>query len=185
MSSTKRALLEQVKVDDPQSWSDFVATYRPLISQTVIQRGVPPADVPDVIQDVFTRLVREMRRFSYSRDRGRFRSWLRRVTMNSVFDWYRKQSKQSSSTIQNMGDVSAKSEGMTDDRQREKMQAAIQLVQPETRPLTWACFEQHLVQGRKAEEVARELGVTTNAVYINSSRVLNRVRECCQTDKRR
>jgi len=178
MSSTKRVLLEQVKVNDPQSWADFVDVYRPLITQTIIQRGVPQTDVQDVVQDVFTRLVREMRRFSYDRDRGRFRSWMRRVTTNAVFDWHRKRLKQSNSSC-DLGGVPSAMEGGEHDPKREMMQAAINLVKPETRSLTWRCFELHLLQGLKAKDVARELGLTANAVYINSSRVLSRVREYC------
>lgn len=182
MSSTRRALLDQVKVNDPQSWTEFVETYRPLITQTVTLRGVPQNDVQDVVQDVFTRLVREMPRFAYNQDRGRFRSWLRRVTINAVFDWHRKRQKQSTSSCDVQSVSSESSE--TDDLQREMMQTAIEQVKPETRPLTWRCFEQHLMLGHKAEDVAMQLGLTTNAVYINSSRVLSRVREFCHTQAR-
>lgn len=182
MSSTRRALLDQVKVNDPQSWSDFVETYRPLILQTVIQRGVPQNDVQDVVQDVFTRLVRELPRFSYDRDRGRFRSWLRRVTTNAVFDWHRKRQKVNGlgHEVQSLAEIC---ECVHQDSQRELMQLAMRRVKAETRSRTWACFEQHLVLGRPADEIARELGLTTNAVYINSSRVLDRVRQSCHGTK--
>jgi hypothetical protein len=44
-----------------------------------------------------------------------------------------------------------------------------------TRPKTWQCFEQHVLQHRPAADVARDLGTTVNAVYLNSMRVMKRV----------
>jgi RNA polymerase sigma-70 factor (ECF subfamily) len=50
-------------------------------------------------------------------------------------------------------------------------------MQREFRPATWkACWEQ-VVEGRPPAEVARELGLTLNAVYVARSRVLRRLRE--------
>jgi len=50
----------------------------------------------------------------------------------------------------------------------------------EMQPKTWACFEQHLVQGRASDRIAAELGLTAVAVRVNASRVLARVKEQCQ-----
>lgn len=45
------------------------------------------------------------------------------------------------------------------------------------RPATWkACWE-FMIVGRPAEAVAKELGLTVNAVYLAKSRVLSRLRE--------
>ena len=44
-------------------------------------------------------------------------------------------------------------------------------------PATWrACWE-NVVEGRPAAEVARELGITVNAVYLAKSRVLRRLHQ--------
>jgi RNA polymerase sigma-70 factor (ECF subfamily) len=53
---------------------------------------------------------------------------------------------------------------------------AFQLMQAEFPPLTWkACWE-YMVAERSAPEVATELGITVNAVYLAKSRVLARLR---------
>jgi RNA polymerase sigma-70 factor (ECF subfamily) len=55
-------------------------------------------------------------------------------------------------------------------------QRALQLMQSEFTPTTWkACWET-VVQGRATAEVARELGITENAVYVAKCRVLRRLR---------
>ena len=46
-------------------------------------------------------------------------------------------------------------------------------------PRTWACFERHILGHEPAADVARDLGLTVNAVYVNSSNVLSRVRAKC------
>jgi RNA polymerase sigma-70 factor (ECF subfamily) len=54
---------------------------------------------------------------------------------------------------------------------------ALQLMQAEFQPATWkACWET-VVCGRPAAEVARELGISVNAVYLARGRVLRRLRE--------
>ena len=50
-------------------------------------------------------------------------------------------------------------------------------MQAEFQPATWrACWE-FVVRDRPAAEVASDLGITVNAVYLAKSRVLRRLRE--------
>lgn len=53
----------------------------------------------------------------------------------------------------------------------------MEVMQQEFQPTTWkACWE-HVVGGRPAIDVARELNITPNAVYLAKSRVLRRLRQ--------
>ena len=53
---------------------------------------------------------------------------------------------------------------------------ALQLMRAECSAVEWkACWE-YVVQDRPANEVARELGLTVNQVYLTKSRILHRVR---------
>jgi hypothetical protein len=56
---------------------------------------------------------------------------------------------------------------------------ALERVRGRSRPTTWACFERHLLERRPSAQVAGELGISANAVQVNSSRVLDRVRKFC------
>ena len=42
-------------------------------------------------------------------------------------------------------------------------------------------FEQYAIKGRPVEDVARELNLTRNAIYISKSRILARMREIRET----
>jgi RNA polymerase sigma-70 factor (ECF subfamily) len=57
---------------------------------------------------------------------------------------------------------------------------ALEKVRDASKPTTWACFEEHILKGRRAADVAGQLGITTNALYVNASRVQARVREQCR-----
>jgi len=54
---------------------------------------------------------------------------------------------------------------------------ALELMRADFQPVTWqACWE-FVVRDRPAAEVAAELGITINTVYLAKSRVLRRLRE--------
>jgi DNA-directed RNA polymerase specialized sigma24 family protein len=54
---------------------------------------------------------------------------------------------------------------------------AAELLQHEFEQRTWQAFWQAAMAERTAAEIAAELGMTTNAVYLAKSRVLRRLRE--------
>jgi len=57
------------------------------------------------------------------------------------------------------------------------VQRALQLMQSDFEPTTWqACWET-VAQARPAGQVALELGITVNAVYLAKARILNRLRQ--------
>ena len=54
---------------------------------------------------------------------------------------------------------------------------ALEIMQAEFEPSTWQACWQTTVEDRPAADVAAELGITINAVYVARSRVLRRLRE--------
>ncbi len=50
-------------------------------------------------------------------------------------------------------------------------------IKQQSRAETWACFEQHLLRRRSGAEVGAELGLSANSVYVNASRVFDRVQK--------
>lgn len=53
---------------------------------------------------------------------------------------------------------------------------AAQLIRAEFEDVTWRAFEGYVLRDRPVAEVASELGVSVNAVYVAKSRVLRRLR---------
>jgi hypothetical protein len=56
------------------------------------------------------------------------------------------------------------------------MQRAARLIQADFEPTTWESFRLYVLEGRPAADVAASLGISRNAVYLSSNRVLARLR---------
>jgi RNA polymerase sigma-70 factor (ECF subfamily) len=54
---------------------------------------------------------------------------------------------------------------------------AIELMQADFQPATWKAFWEFVVNGRPAADIARELDLTPNAIYLARGRVLQRLRQ--------
>lgn len=184
--STRVSLL--VRVRDPRdeaAWLEFVEVYAPLIYRYARHSGLQEADADDVTQDVLRTTVRTMPAFEYDPRRGRFRGWLRTLTINQVRDHLarRKRREQGSGDtgvhqwLKEQTDESESDEEFWEREYRERLfQWAADRVRVQFREATWRAFEETTIAGRHAEEVAKELGLSVGAVYIAKSRVLAKLK---------
>ncbi|MBI5864697.1 MAG: sigma-70 family RNA polymerase sigma factor [Planctomycetes bacterium] len=86
-SATRLSLIARVR--DPANgtaWAEFEQRYRDLVQHYALARGLQFCDAEDVCQIVFFRLSKYLRSFSYSAERGRFRSYLGAVVRNVIFE---------------------------------------------------------------------------------------------------
>ena len=65
------------------------------------------------------------------------------------------------------------------DREHDRYVAdkIMQMIRPRFRPNTWEAFHRFVVEDKDAEQVAADLGMSVNSVYIAKSRVLAAFRE--------
>src|SRR3954468_15077588 len=175
--SPQDRLLERVRDrTDADAWAEFVDVYQPVLSAFARRRGVSAADVPDVVQEVLARLVPGLTRFRFDPSRGQFRSWLWRITSNAASNWRRKRFCRTRAEV---AWCQHRPAGTTDPEAADERAHArfpqvfdqiLADVRETTTPATWACFEGHVLRGRPAGELATELGVSLNAVYVNTCR---------------
>jgi RNA polymerase sigma factor (sigma-70 family) len=183
-------LLEQVRnPDDAAAWDRFVQQYRPLLSRYVRGKGLADADAEDVVQDVLIRLLRVMTKlepdpqtgmprpvFTYNSERGRFRTWLYKLTSNALHEFWRKRPPEASPLLLDP----AKPDATWDaNYQQEILSVALAQVKTQTQDKSWTCFEEFVLNDRKGNDIAREVGLTPNAVRVNASRVMEKVRSLC------
>jgi RNA polymerase sigma-70 factor, ECF subfamily len=180
MHTTSASLLEQLRCPGEQrAWSRFVRLYTPLLYHWARRLGLPPEDTADLVQEVFVALVPRLPEFVYDR-RKSFRAWLRAVALNRWRNLLRRRCPTPGGGDEALAQVEAP-DGFVAFEEEEYRQylvrRALRLMQAEFQPVTWkACWEYAIV-GRPAEEVAQELGITVNAVYLAKSRVLARLRQ--------
>jgi RNA polymerase sigma-70 factor (ECF subfamily) len=179
-----------MRVRDPadgRAWGEFVRLYEPLLTAYVRRRGVGEQDARDVVQDVFARLIKTMPEFRLDRQEGRFRTWLWQICQSALVDWARRQRRRARAEdgwLNRLSEAAAPSESDPDSdwvtiHRHRVLTFALETIRKRSRPTTWACFKRHLLDRRPSAEVASELGLTANAVDVNSSRILDRVREFC------
>jgi RNA polymerase sigma-70 factor (ECF subfamily) len=187
MAETRVSLIERVRNQhDSVAWGEFFEVYRPLLIAYVRQRGVSEHDAADVVQEVFSRLVPALAKFEFDAERGRFRTWLWRVTHNALVDWARRRGTRDRAERAWVDQQPQADEEDADDSwdllyRRRILEVVTGRVRATTQPVTWACFAGRILADRPAAEIAVETGISANAVYVNASRVLARIREECES----
>ncbi|HVZ72032.1 MAG TPA: sigma-70 family RNA polymerase sigma factor [Polyangia bacterium] len=123
--------------------------------------GVPAAEVPDLVQEVFARLFRESTRQAFDPSHE-LAPYLAAIARNVVIDWARKHRHEIVETAGDVDDVAAAADvpEANDDeliRETERYLATL--------PSDLAALhEQRYVLGRSQEEAARALGLTRQNV---------------------
>lgn len=167
------------KLSQPHSeeaWHRFVDIYTPLLCHWARKTGIPANDTSDLLQEVFILLYRELPRFQ-SKRRGHFHGWLYRVFQNKSLEWLRKRQFHlvNGQALLHMSEVQ---ELELDEEEYQKYLAEriLHLLKGSFPETTWkACWES-VVEDRPASEIAEQLGITVNMVYLAKSRVLRQLR---------
>jgi RNA polymerase sigma factor (sigma-70 family) len=168
-------------------WGTFWKLYAPVVAMYLRRFRLHAEDMDDLSQNMAIKLLEEMPRFQYDQKK-RFRGWLRTLTDRLVLDWFRSQARESE-RLEEIGQYLAAVQKFLGDgnqaeltRRKEWLMSiatvAMETAKAEVKGTTWACFEQSVLRGQPAADVARELGIAKpNNVYVYVFRVLQRVRE--------
>ena len=177
MHSTPISLLQRLS-EEPQSldWQRFVNLYTPLIFYWARRSGLQPDDAEDLVQDVFTSLLKGLGGFKYDRNKS-FRAWLRTVTLNKWRDRSRRAQRRLITVP--LGDGDTQAPEPIDHSEQEYysslIKRALELIEPEFQKATWQAFRATALDGETIRNAASQLGMTENAVYIARCRVLKRL----------
>jgi RNA polymerase sigma-70 factor (ECF subfamily) len=178
MQSTPASLLEQLREPSAQAaWERFVQLYSPLLCLWAQRLGLRGQEAEDLVQDVFTILVRQLPQFRYD-PQQRFRGWLWTTTLNR----YRSRQR-SPAPVADAGDVpDVAAPDVADvvseeEYRRYIIRRALELMESDFEPTSRKAFWGLVIDGRSAEDLAQELGISENAVYLAKGRVLRRLRE--------
>src|SRR5262245_42689665 len=178
VDTTSLTLLQSLRQPgDGAAWNRFVQLYTPLLYHWARRLGLQQSDAEDLVQDVFTLLLRKLPEFRYEQG-GSFRNWLRVVALNK----WRERGRRASPLAGN-GDLLNQVAAPDDARafeeaeyRRQLVRRGLELIRSEFSEAAWQSFERHVVAGRDALEVANELGLRIGSVYAAKSRVLTRLR---------
>lgn len=182
MTLTRPSLLLQLRsVKNAEFWKEFYATYSPILQEYAQAYGRCHDDQYDIVQTVWLTLCRLMPSFQYEPRRGKFRHLLRRIVRNTAIDWGRRQktSRSSSLELEQVPDSGIDAVCRTEESadRWNMLQKCLNDVRSRSTLHAWCCFDRHVLQRQSATAVGSDLGLSANAVYIHSSRILDRVRQ--------
>lgn len=184
--STPSSLIGLLEGKNPEGWSRFVQLYSPLIYFWCRNRGLQHADALDLQQNVFRAAVQNFENFHHDRQGDTLRGWLRTITRHKICDWARKKSKEpenlDNAEIQKIVEIAESSVHgeflpETPDEELLLQRQAVEIVLQAQDPVKQQAFRMLVIDGRTAADVASELGLTRNTVYLVKSKILKRIRE--------
>lgn len=167
---------------DADAWRLFLTTYGPLLHGYCRRRGLQDADAADVAQDVLLKVVRALRTFAYDPTRGRFRDWLGTVTRHQVGRFFARRARGDDAVGGDDDERFARLPAEADPEwsgvfNAHLLRTALARVRPHFEEATWLAFSAVWIDQRPAGEVAAELGLPIEQVYVAKSRVVKRLRE--------
>jgi RNA polymerase sigma-70 factor, ECF subfamily len=183
--TTRPSLLVRIRNrQDQEAWNLFVKVYGPLVFGWCQRAGLNEEDALDVTQNVYVKLNKVMARFRYEPQRGKFRSWLGKVTQNAC--WRFKKKEQRLAHGQG-GDESLNVVGAIPARQVDPIwdydyrthlgRVILDRVRSRLSDQAWRIFELRCLKNRSVAEVVRDLELSRENVYCHTNRALKVFKE--------
>ncbi len=186
MLDTSVSLLQRIAsrgADD--DWARLLKIYRPFIDSQVRRYPQLLDQADDIAQEIGIVLVRELPDFQRQRT-GSFRAWLRQIAVNQLRTASRKLKSQPiavgdstkvDEALDELSDpASIAARRWDEEHDQEVLRRVIEIVQQEVNPIHWNIFRSHVLEGRAADAVADELGISLGMVHQVKSRIAKRMK---------
>lgn len=168
---------------DNLAWVDLVTEYFDRVYRWCLEAGLDEHTASDVAQEVFVSALGSLHRFKRDQSSS-FGGWFRRITQRRIADYLRRRPEVAAGGTDafNMLSQLASIRYSLDENnphpeiQDDRILAAVAKVQIEFEATTWRSFWMSTVDGRTTTDIALELGITKNAVYLARSRITKRLR---------
>ncbi len=148
-----------------RTWHTLYARYAGMIINYALKRGCSESMAEDVLQETMLSLWLVMPRFQYNPEKGRFRSYLFRITRNKVIDAFRRNRRYADVDIEK--ELKLSEEDDTDwDRAFDEqiLTEAIAAVIKKVQLKTFEAFRLTFIEGKQVKDVAKLLGISANLV---------------------
>ncbi len=179
-SQTHATLLHRLGSDDKAAWIEFHGRYGELIKGFAKRQGLQAADCDDVTQDVLLALAQSMPNFTYDPSKGKFRSYLKTVTLRAIFKRRnKKRGEVDLEHIENATKAAANDEVVETAWEQEWRQyhvrQAMRTIAVEFNDHDRKAFQMYAVEGVDAKQTADALGLSIDQVYQAKSRITRRL----------
>ena len=166
-------------LDREFGWNEFADKYSSVIAGFARNAGLRAQDADDILQDVLMGFFRVSSEFEYDPEKGRFRGYLKRVTLNAIRARFRR--KRPSQNFDGSWEPPALDQN-TDviwDRQwtEQLLYRAMAEARANVEERTWKAFELYGLRGAAVDAVCEETGMTPDAVRHAKMRITKQIRE--------
>ncbi len=199
----ERALIESCLAKDKQSWDDFVRKYTKLVYNSIYRtlelKGYEIASdlIDDLHQEVFLSLLeddfRRLKTFKWDRNCS-LATWLGVVTRNLVFNFIRSDYKHKSLTKSLDEEIEEEKGSSLIETIKDESPSVIDAIDKETMINSLhkyldkldvqekAILDMFYVQELPLEEIARVLGKSADAVFMQKKRIVDSLQEKTKKD---
>ncbi|MGO8678840.1 MAG: RNA polymerase sigma factor [Limisphaerales bacterium] len=187
---TRSSLLSRLRnAGDEASWRFFFETYWRLIYNVARRSGLADSDAQDIVQETVIAVARKMPSFRYDPARGSFKQWLLLVTRRRIHDHFRR-AYRAQGLLKDAGSAGESdppnieqvpSPALAPDAEIDAawemewregfFQVALARVRQRANPKHYQAFDYCVLQGLRAAEAARRLGMSAAQVYLARHRI--------------
>ena len=183
---TTSTIIDQLRdFENHGAWDRFMVRFRTPLINFAVRSGLKPLDAEDVAQNTLLAFAKAFRDGKYDPAKGRLRDWLFGIAFRQLGDMRRRLAKhenreaaaEATSFFANLPDEQEATRSWNDEWTRAVLRDCLDQARREMEPTTLQAFELFALAKQPATEVAEQLGMTRNAVFIAKHRVLKRLRE--------
>jgi RNA polymerase sigma factor (sigma-70 family) len=175
--------------EDGTSWAEFYRLYRRFVYGLATRSGLNHTEAEDVVQDVFRHVAEKIGEFEARPNKGAFRRWLMNQTRWRISDKFRERQRGSNEVLA-ANPLEATAPGQTlpnqdgpqeddpweNEWQHHVLDAAMERLARRVPAKHFQAFELYSRQGWPVRQVARELGLSSAAVYLYNHRLTKQLR---------
>ena len=167
------------------AWRQFYDRYAPVIADYARRKGADAQRADEIVQQVICGFFEASPRFVYDPSRGRFRGYLKACVVRALSRVDALARRRESVPVDEVDVADTRHDD--DDELWERLwrqqllRRAVEIVRGQYEQKgkleTFLAFEQNVLMGKPAPDVAREMGMNVASVHTAKSRVTEKLRE--------
>ncbi|MDP6504298.1 MAG: sigma-70 family RNA polymerase sigma factor [Planctomycetota bacterium] len=185
--TTRQSVLLRIREGDEIGWEEFYELYSPLVRLRGSDRGLASAELDDLSQEVMVSIFQGEKQFRYDRARGRFRDYLRTIIDRRAIDLLRKRRENEQlDELKSYGREPESNDHHEMERrwelawQEQMLRQGLFELEEESSVPSFQAFHRVVMCGQKPADVARELEMNVDNIYLIKHRLLKRLRDLIQ-----
>lgn len=127
-------------------------------------------EAQDILHEGFIKVFRHISKYTPGTS---LTAWIHRIMVNTSIDYYRKQSKRRTSSLDLVYDMKSSDPDVISELSAQEILKALQKLTPSYRTV----FNLYVVEGYSHKEIAKELGITESTSRSNLVKARGKLRE--------